>query len=122
MKRQQLFQVIIQSLALIKSVIIWKRIGIFLGSILKNHLISVWATHVSGKKEVAKIERKTAAIALLLLTAFAAVIGGLIMTTQATETNSTSSTIEDLNSNANMFSARAMLIDPHKTRITIINS
>ena len=103
MKLQQLFQVMVQSLALIKSVIIWKRIGIFLVSILKNHLISVWATLVSSKKEVEKIERKTAAMTLLLLTAFAAVIGGLIMTTQATETNSTTSTIEDLDVNANVF-------------------
>ena len=72
-------------------------------SILKNHLISVWAKLASGKTEVEKIERKTAAIALLLLTAFATVIGGLIMTTQATVTNSTTSTIEDLNDNADVF-------------------
>jgi hypothetical protein len=71
--------------------------------ILKNHLISVSATSVSGKTEVEEIERKTAAISLLLLTAFAAVIGGLIMTTQATVSNSTTSTVEDLNGNANMF-------------------
>jgi hypothetical protein len=45
---------------------------------------------------------------LLLITAFAAIIGGLIMTTQATETNSTTSdtstsTTADLNSNASNF-------------------
>ena len=39
---------------------------------------------------------------LLLLTAFAAVIGGLMMTTQAADTNSTTSTTEDLSSNVNM--------------------
>jgi hypothetical protein len=71
--------------------------------ILKNHLISVSATSVSGKTEVEEIERKTAAISLLLLAAFAAVIGGLIMTTQAAVSNSTTSTVEDLNGNADMF-------------------
>jgi hypothetical protein len=50
-----------------------------------------------------KIERKTAAIALLLLTAFATVIGGLVLTTQATVTDSTTSTIEDLADNADIF-------------------
>ena len=100
---RQLFKLTVQSLAPIKSVIIRKRFGTVLVSILKNHLISVWAKLASGKTEVEKIERKTAAIALLLLTAFAAVIGGLIMTTQATVTNSTTSTIEDLNDNADVF-------------------
>ena len=71
--------------------------------ILKNHLISVSTTSVSGKTEVEEIERKTAAISLLLLTAFAAVIGGLVMTTQATVSNSTTSTVEELNGDANMF-------------------
>ena len=56
-----------------------------------------------AKRRWKKIERKTAAISLLLLTAFAAVIGGLVMTTQATVTNSTTSTIEDLNGNADVF-------------------
>jgi hypothetical protein len=54
-----------------------------------------------AKRRWKKIERKTAAMALLLITACAAVIGGLMMTAQATETNSTTSTIADLNSNAN---------------------
>jgi hypothetical protein len=71
--------------------------------ILKNNLISVSTTSVLGKTEVEEIERKTAAISLLLLTAFAAVIGGLVMTTQATVSNSTTSTVEDLNGDANMF-------------------
>ena len=102
-KGKQRFQLITLSLAPIKSVIIRKRIGTVLVSILKNHLISVWAKLAPGKTEVEKIERKTAAIALLLLTAFATVIGGLIVTTQATVTNSTTSTIEDLNDNADLF-------------------
>jgi hypothetical protein len=42
-----------------------------------------------NKKEVGEIERKTAALTLVLLTAFAALIGGLAATTLAAGTNST---------------------------------
>ena len=55
-----------------------------------------------------KIERKTTAIALLVLTALAAVIGGIIMTTQANVTNLTTSTTEDLNDNADVFQGMIM--------------
>jgi hypothetical protein len=61
-----------------------------------------------AKRRWKKIERKTAAISLLLLTACAAVIGGIMLTTQANATNSTTPTAEDLNENAGVFQGMIM--------------
>ena len=47
-----------------------------------------------------KINRKTLALTLLTITAFAAVIGGFMMTAQATETNSTATATTDQSSDA----------------------
>jgi hypothetical protein len=57
---------------------------------LKNHLITVWTTLFSQtSREVEKINRKTLALTLLTITAFAAIVGELMVTAQATETDST---------------------------------
>ncbi len=56
---------------------------------MKNRLITLWARLFSHKRRWKKIERKTVTLALLLITACAAVIGGFIVTAHATDTNST---------------------------------
>jgi hypothetical protein len=72
-----------------------------LGLILKNHLISVWATLFHARRW-SKIDRKTTALALLLITVSAAIAGGLMMTARAAETNSTTSdTNTETTTNAN---------------------
>jgi hypothetical protein len=55
----------------------------------------------SRQKGGGNIERKSAAITMLLLAAFATIIGGLIVTTQASDTDSTTSTSENLDSDFN---------------------
>jgi len=72
---------------LAESVAIWVRIGIFLGRNLKNHLISVQPSLVSKQKGGGrKIETRTMALTLVLLTALAAIFGGLALTAFAAET------------------------------------
>ena len=59
---------------------------------MKNRLISVWASACFRTKgRWKKIERKTLALTLVLLTAFAAIVGGLAATSFAAEANSTTS-------------------------------
>ncbi|HEX9261247.1 MAG TPA: hypothetical protein VF893_01820 [Candidatus Bathyarchaeia archaeon] len=63
---------------------------------MKNHLIRVWATHVSDKLwRWKKIDRKITALSVLLMTAFAAVVGGLLVTTNAANAADTNSTTSD---------------------------
>jgi hypothetical protein len=62
------------------------RFGINLEKSFNNGLSSVYF-RLRGRWS--KINKKIAALTLLTLTAFAAVIGGLMMTAQATDTNST---------------------------------
>ncbi|MCW4045086.1 MAG: hypothetical protein NWE94_06175 [Candidatus Bathyarchaeota archaeon] len=74
---------------------------------MKNHLISVLTSLVSEQKwRWKKIERKTMALTLILLTAIAAVFGGLAVTAFAAETEnkttdtSTTSTANSVTSGA----------------------